>query len=222
MAEALKGIYIFAGPQGAGKSTIAGRVAEVDADLYFNPDLETAKFLADHPDAPYDLVSSEIWKQMVRLLEEAIEKDKAYVFETTLRGDTIPGLLHRAASLGKELKLWFVALESPEMHIERVEQRVRGGGHGVAGEVIRDSYDRGRLHLIELLPLLKELRVLDNSTHTDRPEEIPEYRLILAMADGRISETCALEAVPEWAKPIMAAARQCDAQAQQPSQKHQK
>jgi predicted ABC-type ATPase len=142
-------------------------------------------------------------------LERAIREHLHFAFETTLGGNTIPRLLGEAARSGIEIFVWYVGLESPELHIERVAARVRRGGHPIPEEVIRQRYERSRLNLVQLLPSLMALRVYDNSEHAD-PEaaEPPAPRLVLHLEAGDILGPEDLSQTPDWAKPIVAAALQ--------------
>ena len=116
-------------------------------------------------------------------------------------------LLENAAEAGLEVRVWYVALESPELHIDRVRRRVAKGGHDIPAADIRRRYDQSRLNLIRLLPKLTELRVYDNSKEGD-PDigREPAPRLLLHWRSGRIVAPRTIEAAPEWAKPILAAA----------------
>jgi predicted ABC-type ATPase len=130
-----------------------------------------------------------------------------FAFETTLGGNTIPSLLASALSAGLEVRVWYVGLSSVDLHIARVRARVEKGGHPIPEEKIRERFDRSRLNLIRLLPLLTELLVYDNSREADPAAgQRPEPKLLLHMAFGKIARACDLQAVPQWAKPIVAAA----------------
>ncbi len=143
------------------------------------------------------------------MLERAIRERSDFIFETTLGGNTIPRLLREASKNGSEVSVWYVGLESPELHIERVAARVSRGGHPIPEETIRKRYEQSRLNLIHLLPHLTELRVYDNSSHAD-PEagSAPHPRLLLHLKKGKILVPT-LEELPKtsaWAKPIVMAA----------------
>jgi predicted ABC-type ATPase len=151
-----------------------------------------------------DDANSKAWLEMVRLLSVAIANGEAYVFETTLGGSTIAGHLRSAASAGLDVRIWYVALANSDLHIARVQRRVLAGGHDVPDERIRARYDSSRANLLELMPVLKELWVYDNSEDLeDAGDQPPEPSLILYMADGKIVQGCPMEAVPEWAKSIV-------------------
>jgi predicted ABC-type ATPase len=128
-------------------------------------------------------------------------------FETTLGGRTITALLERAVDVGLEVRVWFVGLNDPALHILRVQRRVARGGHDIPDGKILERYDQSRLNLIDLMPKLTELRVFDNSREADpHAGGTPEPMLILHLAQGRIRSTCVLSQAPDWAKPILACA----------------
>jgi predicted ABC-type ATPase len=141
------------------------------------------------------------------LLERAIAERRHFAIETTLGGNTITSLLERALATGLEVRIWYIGLTSPELHIARVRARVARGGHDIPEARIRARYDSGRLNVIRLLPRLTELRVYDNSAPADPHAGVaPEPLLVVHMLGGRIVRACMLEDTPAWAKPVLAAA----------------
>lgn len=172
---------------------------------YFNPDEAARRILSANPGITQTEANSAAWHEGKRLLERAIAERGSFAFETTLGGRTIKALLDRALSERIEVRIWYVGLSSPELHIARVRSRVRRGGHDIPDETIRDRYNASRLNLIELLPKLTELRVYDNSKEADPFRGIaPEPTLILHLARGAVVRSCDLRLAPEWAKPILA------------------
>jgi predicted ABC-type ATPase len=124
-----------------------------------------------------------------------------------LGGKTITALLARALSEVIEVRVWYVGLSSPELHIARVKSRVEQGGHEIPEDRVRERYTRSRLNLIQLLPNLTELLLYDNSEEADpKTGEIPKPKLILHVVQGKVLDTCNLILVPEWAKSVVAAA----------------
>lgn len=151
--------------------------------------------------------NSAAWREGVRLLKRAITERKDFAFETTLGANTIPRLLAQAASQAIEIYIWYVGLSSPELHIERVQARVRHGGHDVAAEHIRRRFEHSRLNLIELMPHLTALRVYDNSADADPATgKTPKPKLVLHVVRGKLRNLRDLKYTPEWAKPIVATA----------------
>ena len=200
-------IYVLAGTNGAGKSSIAGAIFLAKGTDYFNPDDAAARIRHAKPHLSEAEANSQGWYQGKRLLQRAITERLNFAFETTLGGNTIPALLSSALPAGLEVRVWYVGLSGVALHIARVRARVEKGGHPIPEQRIRDRYDHSRLNLIRLLPRLTELLVYDNSNEADPDAgERPEPKLLLHMSSGSIIGSCDLKFIPEWAKPILAAA----------------
>jgi predicted ABC-type ATPase len=200
-------IYVLAGTNGAGKSSIGGETFRERQGDYFNPDEATERILTADPTLSPAQANSQAWLVGKQLLEQSIEERRAYAFETTLGGRTITNLLHRAIRSGIAVRIWYAGLDSPELHIERVRARVARGGHDIPEDKIRERYERSIENLITLLEGLDALRVFDNSTPGNPYDGVPPSpRLVLQMERGKILNTQDLRDTPEWAKPIVAAA----------------
>ncbi|HEX5726473.1 MAG TPA: zeta toxin family protein [Longimicrobiaceae bacterium] len=206
-AKARPSIYVLAGTNGAGKSSVAGAEVRRRGADYFNPDEVARRILAAYPELSPDEANSQAWLQGKRLLQKAIAGRLEFAFETTLGGNTIPALLADAHDAGLAVRVWYIGLEGPELHLARVRARVADGGHDIPEARIRERYDRSRENLVRLLPKLTELRVFDNTEEGNPALGVaPRPRLILHMADRVIREACEATAVPQWAKPLFLAA----------------
>ena len=148
------------------------------------------------------------WKKGKELLQRAIAERLSFAFETTLGGNTITSLLETALAAGLEVRVWYAGLSSPELHIQRVRARVIKDGHNIPEETIRVRYKTSRLNLIRLIPKITELRVYDNSEEADpNAGHTPKPELLLHMIAGKIISSCDESLIPEWARPILAAAQ---------------
>ncbi len=176
---------------------------------YFNPDEAASRVRETDPSLNPQEANSRAWHEGKRLLERAIAEKKSFAFETTLGGRTMTNLLDRAASTGLEVSVWYVGLDSPEKHIDRVRTRVARGGHDIPEADIRRRYTRSLENLVRLLPKLTELRVFDNSDEGDpKAGQRPNPRLLLHVERGEIRspDPSELANTPNWAKPVVAAA----------------
>jgi predicted ABC-type ATPase len=200
-------LYVLAGVNGAGKSSIGGAMIRASGADYFNPDEAARKLVAANPGLDQTKANGAAWHEGRRLLERAIRERKDFAFETTLGGSTMPRLLTEAASQGFEVRIWYVGLAGADLHIERVRNRVRGGGHDIPESSIRRRWRHSRLNLVQLLPHLTELRVYDNSADADPAAgNAPRLLLVLHLDHGEIVGPSDLSSTPDWAKPIVAAA----------------
>ena len=200
-------IRVVAGVNGAGKSSIVGATIRDRGGEYYNPDEAARQIVAANPGLGQTEANAAAWEQGRKLLERAIDHGFDFTFETTLGGNTMPGLLAEAATRGVEVHVFYVGLGSADAHIERVRQRVRAGGHDIPEADIRRRCRHSLINLVTLLPVLTELRVYDNSATADPAAgQAPEPVLVLHMQRGRIVGPSDLTATPAWAKPIVAAA----------------
>jgi predicted ABC-type ATPase len=198
-------IVVLAGTNGAGKSTVAGAALERQGGHFYNPDRATRAYVDRGLSLPE--ANSRAWRRGVRQLERAIRDGASYAFETTLGGRTITRILLGAVAQGRAVRIWYVGLASPELHIERVRARVAAGGHDIPEEKIRERWDSSRQNVIRLLPHVSELVLFDNSRDVDvSGGEAPRPEKLLHMKDGQIEYVADPRTVPAWAKPIIQAA----------------
>src|SRR3970040_2559994 len=140
-------IYVLAGVNAAGKSSIGGAVFRQRGADYYNPDEFAAKLMAASSTLTQVDANSTAWHEGVRLLKRAIEERLDFAFETTLGANTIPRLLAQAASQGIEIYVWYVGLSSPALHIQPGQARVRQGRHDIPAEHILRRYEHSLLTL---------------------------------------------------------------------------
>lgn len=161
-----KKVLMIAGPNGAGKTTSARAIISSFDVIYefINAD-EIARGLAPmHPES-MALTSS---KLMLKRFKELLENQKSFAFETTAAATNYVRHLKKAKNDGFEFNLLFLWLESPELAIERVKQRVVQGGHHIPEDVIRRRYNLGLKNLVKhYLPIADTAIILDNSRKDD-------------------------------------------------------
>lgn len=215
-------LFVLAGTNGAGKSSVGGATIRARGAQYFNPDEAAAAIRRAQPHLSATQANSAAWHEGKRLLQHAIAKGLDYNFETTLGGKSFAKLLEEAARQGFEVRVWYVGLASPEHHLARVKARVRKGGHDIPEADIRRRFDQSRLQLIQLLPVLTELRVYDNTAEADPYKGVaPKPQLLLHWQRGKDGrgvvkqpqDAAALATTPEWAKPVVMAALKAAASA---------
>jgi predicted ABC-type ATPase len=208
-------IFVLAGCNGAGKTSIGGAALLESGVRFYNPDEAARTILAANahlnPRPTMGEVNAAAWSQGRTLLERAIDQHLDFAFETTLGGQTMSELLERAAAKRLAVHVWFAGLHNVELHIERVRQRVMRGGHDIPRVKIVERYDSGRKNLVRLLPQLASVRVYDNSVQADPGQGMtPAPRLLLHCLERKIVSPTKLRSLladtPEWAKPVVAAA----------------
>lgn len=200
-------IFVLAGVNGAGKSSVGGAALLQKKVDYFNPDVAARALMDANPGLSADTANAQAWEYGRKGLERALAEGLNFAFETTLGARTIPQMLLDGAHQSAQVHLWYAGLSSPELHLQRVRARVAAGGHDIPEAKIRERYETSRANLIRLLPHLASLRVFDNSAEGDpKAGQRPQPVLLLHMEGGRIVSHIALDKVPQWAKPVMAVA----------------
>jgi predicted ABC-type ATPase len=202
-------LYVLAGVNGAGKSSIGGYLLERDGLTWFNPDT-FARELKAATGCDQETANATAWQESMRRLEEAIAKGLNHAFETTLGGKSVTAKILQATRT-HDVLIWFCGLSSPELHISRVEARVMAGGHPIPEEKIRERYPLAQMNLIGLMPHVAYIKVYGNSAEAAADGTVPDPLLVLEMENGQIispapDDLKALQRAPEWTKPILEAA----------------
>jgi predicted ABC-type ATPase len=195
----------LAGANGAGKSSVIGAFLREHGGEYYNPDEAARRIVDHHPAMAQTEANSLAWRQGTELLRQAIHAKQNFFVESTLGGETVAGLLEDALGYGFSVRVWFVGLATPALHVARVAARVKKGGHDIPEEIIRRRFDQARLNLLRLAPRLDELQLFDNSSEADPAKGLsPTPTLVMHAIKGRIVAPSDLGATPDWAKPIVA------------------
>ncbi len=162
-----KKIIIVAGPNGAGKTTFSTEFLpnEAGCPTFINADLIAAGLAPFEPER----AAFKAGRLMLDEINNYALKGDNFAFETTLSGRAYARAIPEWQKLGFCVKLFFLRLQSPELAISRVRQRVKAGGHNIPEPVIRRRFKMGLSNLDMLYkPLVDEWAVYDNSG------EVPE------------------------------------------------
>lgn len=155
-------LYIIAGCNGAGKTTASFTVLPemLDCEEFINAD-EIARGLS--PLNP-DKAAIEAGRIMLNKIDKLIIKQSDFAFETTLATKSYVNTIKKSKSKGYQVTLIFFYLDSHELAIERVKNRVREGGHNIPGQTIIRRYNAGLKNLFNLyIPICDYWMLFDNS-----------------------------------------------------------
>jgi predicted ABC-type ATPase len=109
-------------------------------------------------------VAVEASRIMYKRIRELIAAKKTFALETTLASRSIAKLLQGAQGKGYYVTLLYFWLNTPDLAVERVKNRVLAGGHNVTESTIRRRYEAGIHNLFELyLPICDFWMIADNS-----------------------------------------------------------
>jgi predicted ABC-type ATPase len=157
-----KYLYIIAGCNGAGKTTASYTILPdiLNCKEFVNAD-EIAKGLS--PFQP-EKVAFESGRIMLQRINDLIEQNQSFAFETTLATKSYQSKINYAKGKNYKIVLLFFWLQNTEIAIERVKSRVLEGGHHVAEDIIIRRYHNGINNLFNIyFSIVDELLIFDNS-----------------------------------------------------------
>jgi len=136
-----KKILIIAGPNGAGKTTFAKSFLPQEAQClsFINADLIAAGLSPFEPEA----AAIQAGRLMLEKIHTCAMRGENFAFETTLSGLSYLQHIRQWRNMGYRVSLYFLALPSADVAVERVVERVRQGGHNIAETVIRRRFAAG-------------------------------------------------------------------------------
>lgn len=153
---------VIGGPNGAGKSTTAARLLPRDLDIrqFVNADAIASGLSGFAPET----VALQAGRIMLARLSELARQGEDFAFETTLASRSFVPFLRRLQRRGYAVHVIYVWLQSPDLAVARVAERVRRGGHDVPDAVVKRRYWRGLANFRQLyLPLADSWVLCDNS-----------------------------------------------------------
>lgn len=155
-------MYVISGCNGAGKTTASYTILSemLQCRNFVNSD-EIARGIA-----PFDLSHAAIdaGRVMLKRIRTLTESKNDFAFETTLAVRSYANLIEKTKKKGYMIQLVYFWLNSPELAIERVQNRVLAGGHSIPENVIRRRYWSGIKNLFTIyMPLCDRWLLINNS-----------------------------------------------------------
>ncbi|MCQ2368068.1 MAG: zeta toxin family protein [Kiritimatiellae bacterium] len=141
----MKKLYILAGANGSGKSTISKVLLPAESLVYVNPDDIAREINPAEPTA----AKIEAGKETLKRIEELFAAGTSFAIESTLSGNVYLKVIEKAKSLGYETAIIYTFLDNPEVCIARIAVRVKTGGHYVPDEDVRRRFYRSKKNFIE-------------------------------------------------------------------------
>jgi len=148
---------IIGGPNGSGKSTIYDRL-ELPGQ-FVNADLIARGLNPERPETASLLAGRRALAELARI----VEARESFVYETTLSSRQSIKLMRTARDGGYEVGLVFVALNSADLNVQRVAERVARGGHDIPEDAIRRRYETALRRLPDAIRLADGSMLFDNS-----------------------------------------------------------
>ena len=159
-------LYVLAGPNGAGKTTFYQQsVSEgfISKELPFvNVDLIARDLPGGYTEVNFTLAAERARQQ----ISDLISTGKSFMIESNLAKEADYKWLENMKKAGYELILYFLSTNDILINIDRVERRVKEGGHFIPPHIVTDRYKMCLLYLRTKLDLFEEAHLIDNSSET--------------------------------------------------------
>lgn len=155
-------LYIIAGPNGAGKTTFAKEFLPHYARCsnFVNADLIALGL------APFSPANAGIkaGKLLLAEIDNFIAHKVDFAFESTLSGKAYVSLFKKAKAKGYVITIFYLSIPDDKLAQERINQRVKEGGHHVPAVDIKRRFDRSWKNFINLyMPLARSWFLFDNA-----------------------------------------------------------
>lgn len=155
-------LYIISGCNGAGKTTASFTILPniLNCREFVNADNIAAGI------SPFNVesVAIEAARIMLHRIDELLAEGVDFAIETTLSTRSYVSLIHRARTMGYSITLIYIWINSEELALQRIKERVLKGGHNIPEEVVRRRYKKGIKNLFGLfMPICDVWIVADNS-----------------------------------------------------------
>lgn len=187
-------LFLLAGPNGAGKSTLyEQRVRPLTRSPFVNADVIQRDELRDpSPSAAYEAARIADARRA-----DLLRQGRSFVTETVFSHPSKLDLVREAKTRGFIVFLFHVGVDTPDLAVARVRERVGEGGHGVPEAKIRERFARNGALIRKAMLLADRGAVFDNSRLNAPPEQV------IAFQSGRLVNIAAT--LPEWARRIYGA-----------------
>jgi len=131
-------MLVVGGPNGSGKTTLALEYAAETGFPYLGADAIAASLNSSNPAS----VQFAAGRQFKSQLERHISDQSSFVAESTLSGLTLQNAIAAAKTCGFNVSIAFLFVDSADVCVARIAERVRKGGHPVPETDIRRRFPR--------------------------------------------------------------------------------
>jgi predicted ABC-type ATPase len=155
-------LYIISGCNGSGKTTASYTLLPdlLDCREFVNSD-EFAKSFSPFDPSAASVTAS---RYMLMKINYLLERQADFAIETTLATRSLVQIVRQAKARGYETTVLYFWLNSPDLAIQRVRERVESGGHNIPDAVVRRRYVMGLQYLFDTyVPEMDRWVLADNS-----------------------------------------------------------
>lgn len=182
-------LTVFAGPNGSGKSSLIRQVEFEGRENLLEPDAIARRISPKIPQQAGISAGREVLRRSAGYLQAR----ESFAIETTLAGNWTNDVIRTALERSFFTRLFFICLDNPERSIQRVRERVAQGGHDVPDADVRRRYARSLSNARQLVRIVHQALVFDNSGAEPRP--------VFEIRKGQLLTTA--DEIPTWATRLL-------------------
>ena len=175
----MKPLYtIIAGPNGCGKSSLCQFLArnEEELGLGINPD-HIERYGIFHIEGHKRLKELKSGRVVFGLSDLYRHHKVSFCHETTLATDSAVGVIPELREKSYSIHMQFVIVESVELALSRIRERVAQGGHGIDEAKVRRVYKKAKAHFRDVMKMCDKVVLWDNTTKLTRVCEFTDGQL---------------------------------------------
>lgn len=135
-----KEIILIAGANGSGKTTFANLYSKTLKLPFVNAD-EIAKEIQIADEKQRNFEAGELFLKQIKTL---LNDNKSFLIESILAGKYMIKFLQTVKEKDYRVNIIYLFLETPELCLERINERVLKGGHSVSEEDVVRRYFRSK------------------------------------------------------------------------------
>nr|MBP3723962.1 zeta toxin family protein [Campylobacter sp.] len=157
----MNNLYIFAGVNGAGKSTFY--INQLENNDFYGARINSDEIVREFGDWNNPLDQNRAGRLAIKLRNSYLKKGIDFNIETTLSGHSIVNFIKQAKKSGYNITLFYVGLESVELSKQRVAIRVAKKGHGIDDKTLERRFSQSFENLAKIIPICDTIYFYDNS-----------------------------------------------------------
>jgi predicted ABC-type ATPase len=184
-------LLVIGGPNGAGKSTFSKDLSAEGA-LIYDADIVKAQLSVKFPDLPDESIYYAIEQDYLDNIDTALKLRQHFTLETNFRDAELLNTVTRFKEAGYDTTLVYMCLRSVEQSMDRVNRRVRNGGHFVDNNSVSYNFNIGLKNLEYFANRFDNIEVIDVSN------DVLHIKSLLSVQDKQLMYYD--EKSPDWTK----------------------
>jgi len=142
----MKRLYVIAGANGSGKSTMAKVLLPAEGVSFVNPDEIAMKMTV----GALETVRISAGRKALASIDTLLAKGASFAIESTLSGLSYARILEKARTHGYTITIAYIFVDNPDVCVKRITVRVRSGGHPVPTDDVIRRYYRSKSNFVRV------------------------------------------------------------------------